>query len=123
MNIATMMKDNDIELEWLFTLSKLNDQEGLMYFEPIVETIDDSEVTNLNPKCFIIDGAKFIYDEDMDDKIIVNAVDKIVTLTRIDGIQINIDTKKVKGFPFKIVQFKDVPISQKDIPKDFVKVE
>ena len=123
MNIATMMKDNDIELEWLFTLSKLNDQEGLMYFEPIVETIDDSEVTNLNPKCFIIDGAKFIYDEDMDDKIIVNAVDKIVTLTRIDGIQINIDTKKVKGFPFKIVQFKDIPISQKDIPKDFVKVE
>ena len=61
MNLIDIMKKNEIELEWLFTLARFNDKEGLMFFEPVVDTINDMEVTNLDPKCIIIDDAKFIY--------------------------------------------------------------
>jgi len=124
MNLAEMMKENDIELEWLFTLAKLDDKEGLMYFEPVTDEVDEHEVTNLAPKCLIVDGSKFVYDEDMDTKIIVNTIDDVITFTRIDGIQINIDTKQITGFPFTTAQFKDIPFEAKEteIPEDYVEV-
>jgi hypothetical protein len=124
MDIGGMMKENEIGLEWLFTLAKLNNKEGLMFFEPVVAEIDGVEVSNLDPKCFLIDGAKFIYDEDMDKEIIVNAVSSVVTLTRIDGIQLNINTDEIKGFPFSIEQFKaKVFENRQQVPADHVQVE
>lgn len=109
MNLYSIMKENDIELELLFTLAKLNDKEGLMFFESVIETIDESNesVTNLVPKYILIDNAKFIYDEEMDNKIVINSIDKIINFTRIDGYQINIDLSIISGFPFKVEQFKN----------------
>lgn len=142
-NIVDLMKENEIELEWLFTLAKLNDHEGLMYFEPIVEKTklndhveeesanDDEEVAdeelevmNLKPQCFIIDGTKFVYDEELDNKIVINAIDDVVTLTRVDGIQLNIDTKTLSGFPFMTSAFSnktfDIKIQK---PEGYVEVD
>ena len=124
MVISEMMKENEIGLEWLFSLAKLKGKEGLMFFEPVVAEVDGAEVSNLDPKCFLIDGAKFIYDEDMDKEITVNAINGVVTFTRIDGIQLNIDTNQIKGFPFGVEQFKAKPFDNKmKIPEDFVQVE
>lgn len=124
-SVVDLMKENEIELEWLFTMAKLDNHEGLMYFEPITETVDEVEVMNLEPRCFIIDGAKFVYDEELDEKIIVNAVDKVVTFTRIDGIQLNINTNDIEGFPFNVQEFKDVPFEYRgneQPPEGFVEV-
>ena len=119
MNLIDIMKKNEIELEWLFTLARFNDKEGLMFFEPVVDTIDDMEVTNLDPKCIIIDDAKFIYDSEMDKNIIINTVDDVISFTRIDGIQLNIDTKEISGFPFEIQQFKNKPFElSEDVSRD-----
>jgi len=125
MNLYEIMKEKDIRLECLFTLSKLNDQEGLMFFEPITDIVNDVEVTNLKPQCFIIDDGKFVYDEEMDSKIIVNAIDNVITFTRIDGVQLNIDTTQINGFPFKTTQFKNkLFVTEKpEVPKDYVKIE
>lgn len=124
MNLSEIMNKHDIKLEWLFVLSKLNNQEGLMFFEPVFENIDNQEVTNLNPKCFYIDGGKFIYDDTMDKNIIINSINKVITFTRIDGIQLNIDTSLIDGFPFKIETFTDKPISIiTSIPEDFVELK
>lgn len=119
-----MMKENDIELEWLFTLAKLDNKEGLMYFEPVIEEKDDVEVTNLDPKCFVIDGGKFNYDNDMDKNIIVNSIDDVITFTRVDGIQLNVDTNTITGFPFKFEQFKDKAFEAKneEAPTDHVEI-
>lgn len=123
MNLSEIMKKNSIELECLFTLAKLDDKEGLMYFKPVVENINDAEVTNLDPQCLIIDDGKFIYDEEMDSRIIINMVENIVTFTRIDGIQLNIDVSQI-DFPFKTKEFKTTPITEKpSIPEDFVELE
>jgi hypothetical protein len=43
MNLIDIMKKNEIELEWLFTLARFNDKEGLMFFEPVVDTINAIE--------------------------------------------------------------------------------
>lgn len=124
MNLAEMMKDSGIELEWLFTLAKLDDKEGLMYFEPVSETINDVEVTNLDPRCILVDGAKFNYDEDMDKKITVNSINNIITFTRVDGIQLNINTKEISGFPFAVAQFNSTPFEIKaQMPEGHVEVE
>lgn len=124
MVISEMMKENGIEFEWLFTLSKLNNKEGLMFFEPISTEINGVEVSDLDPKCFLIDGAKFIYDEDMDKDIVINAIDDVITFTRIDDVQLNINTKQIKGFPFSVEQFTTKPVVNKNkIPEDFVQVE
>jgi hypothetical protein len=121
MSLVELMKENDIELDWLFTLAKLNSNEGLMYFAPVVETINDAEVTNLEPKCFIIDGALFVYGDELDDKIEVNSINNVISLTRVDGIQLNIDTKTISGFPFKHTQFKSIPFTLKsDVKDDYV---
>lgn len=118
-----MMKEKDIDLEWLFTLAKVDNKEGLMYFKPLIEVIDGTEVSNLDPKCFVIDGAKYIYDEEMDEKIVVNCINNIITFTRIDGIQLNIDTTQIMGFPFNLEQFKNNPIEAKpELPGDFVEI-
>ena len=105
MNIIDLMKEQNINLDWLFVMTKLNDKEGLMYFEPVLEAIDGVDVTNLVPQCFIIDGAKFVYDDSMDSNIVIHSSDDVVIFTRVDGIQLNIDTKKIKGFPFKCESF------------------
>ena len=126
MNLAEMMKENDIGLEWLFTLSKLKDKEGLLFFEPVIETLeDDSEVSNLAPKCFLIDDGKFVYSEEMDNDIIINVIDHVISFTRIDGIQLNINTNEIKGFPFKFDQFRDQVFKAKtpEVPKDHVEIE
>jgi hypothetical protein len=113
MKLHEIMNENEIKLEWLFTLSKFDDKEGLMFFEPVIETKEDgTEVNNLDPKCFLIDGGKFVYDEAQDNKIIINAIDGVITFTRVDGIQVNIDTKTIKGFPYAHEQFKDVVFGQ-----------
>ena len=116
------MEANDVGLDWLFTLAKLDRQEGLMYFEPVKTKIDGIEVTDLDPKCFIIDGAKFVYDEDLDKNIIINAVNKVITFNRIDGIQFNVDVNLIEGFPFKVDSF-SVMLPTKNVkPTDFVEV-
>lgn len=116
MNITEIMKENNINLEWLFVLAKLDNQEGLMYFETVTDEVNQTEVTNLDPKCFIIDGAKFIYEEEMDPKITIHALEGVITFTRVDGIQLNIDTSQVKGFPFRYDQFKTSLV--KEPPKE-----
>jgi hypothetical protein len=74
--------------------------------------------------CIFVDGAKFIYNSDMDKKITINCVENVITMTRIDGIQLNIDTKIIEGFPFNYEQFSDKFIKVvQDIPQDHVKVE
>ena len=126
MNIAEMMKENDIKLEWLFTLAKLKDKEGLLFFEPVIETLEDeSEVSNLDPKCILIDNGKFVYSEDMDREIIINAIDDVISFTRIDGFQLNINTKEIEGFPFAAEQFRDQTFESKvkaEVPKDHVEI-
>jgi hypothetical protein len=107
MNIKNIMQTNNINLEWLFTLSKLNNKEGLMYFNPIITEINNHEFTDLEPQCFLIDGAKFLYDESMDRDIIIHSVDKVITFNRIDGIQLNINMSSIVGFPFRHEQFKN----------------
>jgi|SaaInlStandDraft_4_1057021.scaffolds.fasta_scaffold30335_4 hypothetical protein len=124
MNIIEMMKENEIELEWLFTLAKLEDKEGLMYFNPVTEVIDEVEATNLDPKCILVDGAKFIYDDEMDNKITVNSVDDVISFTRVDGIQLNINTNEIAGFPFNVSQFKNQAFEFKtNVPEDYVEIE
>lgn len=122
MEINEIMKSNDICLDWLFTLAKLNDKEGLMYFEPVVSTVSETEVTDLVPKCFIIDGAKFIYDDEMDRNITVHSLNDIITFTRIDGVQLNINTKTINGFPFNTSQFRN-KVFETQCPTDHVQVE
>jgi hypothetical protein len=127
-SLVDIMKQNDIELEWLFTFARYSDHEGLIYFEPIVETIskqeEEIEVMDLKPQCLIIDGAKFVYDEEMDSKIVIGAINNIVTLTRIDGVQINIDTRTIEDFPFATTtissKISDVSVQK---PQGFVEVE
>ncbi len=118
MNITEIMKQNNINLEWLFTLAKFKNQEGLMYFEPLVATVNDEEVTNLDPRCIIVDDAKFIYEDEMDNDIIIHAVNNVITLTRVDGIQLNIDTKIIKGFPFKHDQFASSLVKETSQPPE-----
>ena len=118
-----MIKENDTELEWLFVLAKLDDHEGLLYFKPVVEEIDEVEVSNLVPQCIIIDGAKYVYTDELDKKLTVNAINDVITFCRVDGIQLNIDTNEIGGFPFEISQFKDTPMSLKPVkPENFVEV-
>lgn len=123
MNITELMKKHNINLEWLFTLAKLDNQEGLMYFEPVADEVDETEVTNLDPKCLVIDDAKFIYEEDMDPKITIHALDGVITFTRIDGVQLNINTKQIKGFPFKHDQFKTTLVKEEQPKEGHVLVE
>lgn len=126
MNLAEMMHENEIKLEWLFILAKLKDKEGLMFFEPVVETLEDkTEVSNLDPKCLLVDNGKFVYSEELDKDIIINTVDNIITFTRIDGVQLNINTQEIVGFPFAYEQFRDQIFEAKteEIPKDHVKID
>lgn len=126
MNLVDVMKDNGIDLDNLFTIAKLNGNEGLMFFKPIQEDDENGEPknTNLEPICFIIDGAKFVYDEEMDKNIVINSVDRIITLTRIDGIQLNLDMKIIVGFPFKYEKFPDKVIkSLNTLPEDMVEIK
>jgi len=125
MNLAELMKENEIELEWLFTLARLKDKEGLMFFAPIIETLEDgSEISNLDPKCFLVDNGKFVYSEELDNDITVNTIDSVISFTRIDGIQLNINTKEIKGFPFAYEQFRDQAFEAKsnEVPKDHVEI-
>jgi len=126
MNLTTLMNSNGIALEWLFTLARLDTREGLMFFEPVTETLEDeTEVTNLEPRCFMIDEGKFVYDEEMDNTIVVNSVDRVITFTRVDGIQLNVDTNVITGFPFAHEQFRDTVFEarSKDVPKDHVEID
>ena len=55
----------------------------------------------------------------MDKNIIINTVDDVISFTRIDGIQLNIDTKEISGFPFEIQQFKNKPFElSEDVSRD-----
>ena len=61
----------------------------------------------------------------MDKNIIINTVDNVISFTRIDGIQLNIDTKEISGFPFEIQQFKNKPfeLSEDVSREDYVNLE
>lgn len=125
MNLMEIMKNNNIALECLFTLARLNDKEGLMFFDAVDEIIDEEKnesVTNLEPKYILIDDAKFIYSSDMDKTITINSINNVVNFTRIDGNQLNIDLSIISGFPFKTEQFKN-KVFEVSAPSDFVKIE
>lgn len=125
MNLMEIMKSNNIALECLFTLVRLNDKEGLMFFDVVDEIIDEEKnesVTNLDPRYILIDDAKFIYSSEMDSNITLNSINNIVNFTRIDGNQLNIDLSIINGFPFKTEQFKN-KVFEASAHNDFVKIE
>ena len=110
-----MMTENNIDFECLFSLAKFKKKEGLMFFKPVKELVDEQEMTNLVPVCIMVDGAKFVYDDELDEEYVINSVNKVVTFTRVDGIQINIDTNMIEGFPFKVEPFTTDSIESKNV--------
>ncbi len=125
MNLIDIMKENGIDNNWLFSLAKLGNNEGLIFFEPISE-IDDKtqeEIQSLDPKCIIIDGAKFIYHEEMDKEITIKSTNNMVVLTRIDGFEIKLASTDFVSCPFRLEEFKNTKPIVATLNAGFVALE
>jgi len=122
MNLIDIMKDQEIDINWVFTQAKFHDKEGLFFFESIVKENDDGvEEHFFETKCILIDNAKFIYGEDMDKEISINTVDNKVVFNRVDGASVSINTVELSDLPFKLIEFGTTLNTTK--PNDFVEID
>jgi len=125
MHIADIMKDNNIQLDWIFTHGRLHQKEGIVFFEVGIEKeeIDgvEQEFQTIDPKCILIDGAKFDYSHTMDTELELNTKDTNVIFNRIDGLEVPIPASEFKNI-FKLVEFGDKPIKQ-TVPEGHIEVE
>lgn len=125
MYIADLMKNNNIQLDWIFTHGRLHQKEGIVFFEVGIETeeIDgiEQEYQTIDPKCIMIDGAKFDYSHTMDTELELNTKDTNVIFNRIDGLEIPIPASEFKN-TFKLVEFGNKPLKQ-NVPEGHIKVE
>lgn len=124
MSLIDLMKENDIDLNWVFTHSRLHGKEGLLFFEVVTKENDDTgeEEQFLDPKCILIDDAKFIYSDDIEKEIEINWVNDKVVFNRIDGLEVKLTSSDLKNAPFKLVEFPE-KITKQGKPTDFVEIE
>lgn len=126
MHIADIMKDNNIQLDWIFTHGKLHGKEGIVFFEVGKETeeIDgvEQEFQTIDPKCILIDGARFNYSETMDHELELNSKDNNIVFNRIDGLEVVIPSGDFKEMPFKIVEFSNKVLGSTP-PANHIEVE
>lgn len=121
MSIANIFEQNEIPTNWSFVIAKLKHQEGIMFFKTVVNEVDGEQTTDLDPQCFIIDGAKFVYTDDLKSDVIMHSVDDIIVFNWADGTKLNVNTRIVEEFPFKHETF-GIPSEQNPAP-DHVKIE
>lgn len=126
MHIADIMKENKIKLDWIFTHGRLHGKEGFVFFEVGTETeeVDGEEVEyqTIDPKCVLIDGARFEYGTTMDNELEINLKGDEVIFNRIDGLEVPVKADGFKDMPFKLVEFGIKPIKQ-TAPEGHIEVE
>ena len=125
MHIADIMNENKIPLDWIFTHGRLHHKEGIVFFEVATEKeeIDgvEEEFQTLDPRCILIDGAKFNYSETMEKELELNCKNSEVIFNRIDGLEVPIAAADF-GNLFRLVEFGDKPIKQSK-PEGHIEVE
>lgn len=126
MNIADIMNENDIQTDWVFTHGRLHNQEGIVFFEVGTQTEEingeEQQFQTIDPKCILIDGARFNYSETMDHELELNSKDNAVIFNRIDGLEVKIPTTDFKDMPFRINEFSKKTTGFKP-PADHIEVE
>ena len=126
MHIADIMNDNNIQIDWIFTHGRLHGKEGIVFFEVGTETEEvdgkEMEFQTIDPKCILIDGARFDYSHTMDHELEINTKENQVIFNRIDGLEVSIPSEDFKEMPFRLTEFGDKPIKQ-TAPEGHVEVE
>jgi hypothetical protein len=126
MHIADIMKENKIQLDWIFTHGRLHGKEGIMFFEVGTEKEkvdgEEQEYQTIDPKCMLIDGARFEYGATMDNELELNTKDGHVIFSRIDGLEVPIPATDFKEMPFNLIEFGNKPIRQ-TAPEGHIEVE
>ena len=122
MNLVDIMKEQEIDINWIFTHAKFHDKEGLFFFESIIKENEDGiEEHFFETKCILVDDAKFTYGDDMEKEISINTVDNKVVFNRVDGASVSIDTSELSDLPFKLIEFGITTNNTK--PNNFVEID
>jgi len=124
MSLLEIMKENDIDVNWVFTHVKFHNKEGLFFFESIVKESDEEGEEDehyFDTKCILIDDAKFIYGDDMEKEIEINVINGNVIFNRVDGAEVSIPENEFKDLPFRLTTFSN-SVSKHSKPTDYVEV-
>ena len=123
MSLLEIMKENDIDPNWVFTHARLHNKEGLFFFESVIKDEEEGEPEHyFDTKCLLIDNAKLVYGDDMENEIEINTIDDNVVFSRIDGASVSIPSSGFDGFPFKMIEFgTSIPKTSK--PADYVEID
>lgn len=121
--LIDIMKENEIDPNWVFTHAKLHDKEGLFFFESVVKEEDGEEPEHyFDAKCLLIDNAKFVYGDDMEKEIEINISNDEVVFSRVDGASVSIPKSGFADLPFKLNDF-GTKTANHEKPKDFVEID
>lgn len=124
MSLLDIMKQNDIDPNWVFTHARFHDKEGLFFFESVVtDAENDKEAEHyFDTKCILVDDSKFNYGDDMEKEVEINVVEGKVIFSRIDGAEVSIPKADFSEMPFKLVEF-GTSMSKHNKPADFVEID
>ena len=122
MLLVDIMKENEINPNWIFTHVRLHGKEGLFFFEPVIVETEDGDEQSLDTKCILVDDAVFNYSDDMEREIEINVVGETVIFSRIDGKEIAVPKSGFEDMPFKLIEFSKT-LKPHTKPTDFVEVE
>ena len=124
--LVDLMKENDIDVNWIFTQAKFHGKEGLFFFESVVKDSEeegsDEQEHFFDAKCLLIDGAKFVYGEDMEKEIEINTKNEEVLFTRVDGASVSIPKAGFADMPFKLIEY-SVTLPKHEKPEDYVEID
>jgi len=124
MSLLDIMKENEIDPNWIFTHARYKDNEGLFFFESVIHESEDEDVEDehhFETKCLLIDGSKFVYGDAMEKEIEINTVNDNVVFNRVDGASVSLSKEDFAELPFRLTAFGTEPIVAAK-PADYVEV-
>jgi len=122
--LKDMVEKFQIPKKSLFTMGRLHNKDGLIFFELNPVENEDGEVDyhDLQPTMIIIDGEKFTYSDTMIPDLFIHSINKVLSLNTLTGGVLEFKLNELIGFPFRTMDLVSNP-PEKPNTDGLVKIE